>query len=252
MAISAIELRVTRCASWPQHFEPRQWALYRSVLQAGRRLGVPFAVGGGLAAMTYADQWRDTKDIDLYILRRDCEEFIHALSSLGLRDYYEKLPYDRKWIYRAYKDDCIVDLIWAMANQRAEVDESWFGGPEVEAGEERFRLLAPEEALWSKLYVLQRDRTDWPDVLNLLYGVGPDIDYRRVLCNLASDAPLLASALVIFAWLAPDRARELPAYLWRDLGLNPPAAAHDPQLTRDRAALLDTRPWFTPTLERQE
>src|SRR5581483_8220464 len=116
--------------------------------------------------------------------------------------------YDRNWIYRSYKEDCIIDVMWAMANQRAQVDESWFDGPEVEAGGVRFRLLTPEEALWSKLYVLQRERSDWPDILNLLYGVGPEIDYRRVLRNLEADRPLLAAALVLFAWIAPVRARE--------------------------------------------
>ena len=30
-------------------------------------------------------------------------------------------------------------------------------------------MLPPEELIWAKLYVLQRDRSDWPDILNLLY-----------------------------------------------------------------------------------
>ena len=244
-----METQIARCASWPQNFDPAEWMLYKSVLLELRRRGLPFAVGGGLACMTYAGQWRNTKDFDLYVLRRDREELIRALADLNFTDYYAQLPYDRAWIYRSYKDSHIVDLIWAMANQRAQVDENWFRGPEVEADGVRFRLLAPEEALWSKLYVLQRDRTDWPDVLNLLWGVGAEIDYRRVLHNLDADAPLLASALLLFAWLCPERARKFPSWLWSELGIHPPVASSDPQLTPNRAGLLDSRPWFTPTLD---
>src|SRR5581483_4784667 len=50
--------------------------------------------------------------------------------------------------------------------------------PEVEAGGERFRLLPPEELLWSKLYVLQHERCDWPDILNLLQEMGSGMNWR--------------------------------------------------------------------------
>ena len=203
--------------------------------------------------MTYAGQWRDTKDLDLYILHQDRDRMISVVTELGLRDYFEKLPYDRNWIYRSYTGAIIVDLIWAMANRRALVDESWLQGPEVEADGLRFRLLAPEEALWSKLYVLQRERTDWPDALNLLYGVGPEIDWCRLLQKLGHDTPLLSGLLAVFAWLAPPRARQLPAWIWSELGIRSPKMnGESTETIRERAQLLDTRPWFTPTLQGKE
>lgn len=249
MAARSIETQAAYCASWPQRLEPQEWALYKSVMQAVRRQGVRFAVGGGLATMTYAGQWRNTKDLDLYILHRDLEKVISVLEDLGMADYYEKLPYDRNWIHRSYKDDNIVDVMWAMANQRAQVEDAWFHGPEVEADGVQFRLLAPEEALWSKLYVLQRDRSDWPDTLNLLYGVGPDMNFRRLLRNLGTDAPLLGAVLSVFGWLCARRARELPAWLWDELGLTCPSEGGGLEQVRERARLLDSRPWFTPTLD---
>lgn len=252
MADNAIEAQTARCASWPERFPPHEWLLYKRVLHEARRRAVPFAVGGGLAAMTYAGQWRNTKDLDLYIMSRHRQKMIDMLSKLGFEDYHDRQSYDRKWIYRAYKNGNIVDLIWAMANQRASVDESWFEGPEVAAGGERFRLLAPEEALWSKIYVFQHDRCDWPDALNVLYGVGPAIDWRRVLRNFAADAPLLSALLSIFAWLSPGRAQKFPSWLWDELRLRAPQGGDDPAILRDRAHLLDSRPWFTPTLAPDE
>jgi hypothetical protein len=249
MALSAIEEQVARCAQWPERCQPEQWSIYKAVISEARRRGLHFAVGGGLAAMAYAGQWRNTKDIDLYTFPGDREEMIRLLEALGLKDYYDQQPYDRNWIFRSHQEDTIVDIIWAMANQRAQVDESWMRGPQVLVDGERFSLLAPEEALWTKLYVLQRDRCDWPDALSLLYGVGPQLDWRWLLHRVADDAPLLAGLLSIFRWLSEERARDLPSWLWDELNALTPEAQHSAEVTHYRARLLDSRPWFTPTLD---
>jgi Uncharacterised nucleotidyltransferase len=244
----SMQEQIERCTAWPQRFAGEQWRIYKQVLSEARKRNLPFAVGGGLAAMTYAGQWRNTKDIDLYVLPRDRHRMVDLVTELGLGDYYEVEPYDREWIYRSYKEDTIVDIMWAMANQRAQVDETWLNGPEVEAGGERFRLLAPEEEIWSKLYVLQRDRCDWPDALNLIYGVGPELDWRRLITRVAGDAALLGAVLSVLAWISPDRARELPTWIWRELQINAPVGG-GLEVTRERARLLDSRSWFTPALE---
>lgn len=218
-------------------------------MREARRQKLRFAVGGGLAAMTYAGQWRNTKDIDLYVLPRDRDEMIAIVTEAGLADYYERQPYDRAWIYRSYRDDTIVDIMWAMANQRVQVDEEWLNGPEVDTGEERFRLLPAEEELWSKLYIVQRDRCDWPDAANMLYGVGPQLDWRRLVGRVKADRGLLAGLLCVFAWLHPERARELPEWLWAELQIGAPGGDDGIGLARARARLLDSRPWFTPALE---
>jgi hypothetical protein len=251
MSALTLQQQIARCGDWPQRFPPEQWAVYERVIAEAQRRKVKFAVGGGLAAMTYAGQWRNTKDIDLYVLPRDRDAMIGLVTELGLQDLYEKQSYDRKWIYRSYQEDVIVDIMWAMANQRAEVDERWLNGPTVEAGGLRFPLLPAEEEMWSKLYVLQRDRCDWPDALNLLYGVGPELDWRHLVTRVADDRPLLAGLLSTFAWICPERARELPGWLWGELRISAPETAQ-PDVTRSRAGLLDSRPWFTPVLDEDQ
>lgn len=222
-----------------------QWAVFREVIAAARASGVPFALGGGLAIALYTGLWRASKDLDLYILRADREALIEAVSRLGLVDYFAAAPYDRAWIYRAYGRGVIVDLIWALANGIADVDASWLTcGARAEVEGEALPLIAPEEMFWSKVHVLQRDRCDWPDLVNLLLMTGPAFDWERLLRRLGSEEPLLASVLTLFAWLAPGRASELPDWLWRRLGLRRPEEA--PLLDMRRVALLDSRPWVTP------
>ncbi|MBV9303197.1 MAG: nucleotidyltransferase [Acidobacteriaceae bacterium] len=235
--------QVARAASRLEELPPEQWSIYKRVMAAARERDSRFAVGGGFATMIYSGRWRETKDIDLFIMERDRDRMIKILSDAGLDDYYEREPYQRHWIYRSYKGDVIVDVIWAMANVRAVVDETWFEGPKVEAGGERFALVPPEETLWNKLYVLQRDRCDWPDALSLLYTIGPDLDWRRVVHRVGEDSGLLNGLLSVFEWVCPDRARELPSWLQNELSAAPHTDFH---CGNDRANLLDSRPWFGP------
>jgi len=140
-----------------------------------------------------------------------------------------------------------------MANRRACVSNSWLLGPEVHIDDLKIRLLPPEETLWTKLYVLQRDRCDWPDALNMLYVVGPILDWERLLELVEGDAGLLSGLLAAFRWLCPGRSRHVPNWLWNRLGVNGPGTNGGIDAARDyspeRASLLDTRPWFTPMMD---
>jgi Uncharacterised nucleotidyltransferase len=212
-----------------------------------RDAGIPFLLGGGFALAIYTGRWRNTKDIDFYIFKKDRRTAIAALARAGFRDYFSRLRYDRKWIYRSTRSGVIVDIIWAMANQRAQVDQLWFeNAPAISVRGEPMRLLPPEELLWCKLYILQRDHCDWPDVLNLLYAVGSRVNWDHLLWRLDGDWPLLKSLLTLYGWLCPKRARELPAALRKRLGLATPKilrrAKHNP------IRLLDTRGWFAALL----
>src|SRR5205823_83304 len=150
--------------NWEQLISEHDWSLYRAVLEAAHAQGLRFAVGGGLAFSAYAGRCRHTKDMDLYILAADRKAMTEVLTEAGFADYYAQLAYDRKWIHRSFRDGVIVDLIWQMANYRTQVDETWLTrGPEIAIRDCAVKLLPPEELLWTKLYVVQRERCDWPD-----------------------------------------------------------------------------------------
>jgi hypothetical protein len=207
---------------------------------------VPFAFGGAFATAVYTGDLRNTKDFDFYILPEDRDAMRDAIGRAGLTDYYDRLPYDRSWIYRGSEGDILVDAIWAMANGRAVVDPLWLrAGPLVEIRGDQLRAIPIEELIWSKLYVLQRDRADWGDVLNLIAAQTESVDWPHLLERLGEDAPLLTAVLSLFAWLDPDRALRIPAPVWNRLGLLPPKPdAQRPVDPQARAALIDSRPWF--------
>src|SRR5256885_2248369 len=104
---------------WAEAISKDEWQIYHAAIQALRKAGIPFLLGGGFALATFTGRWRDTKDIDFYIRPQDRPKAVAALAKAGFEDYFHRLPYDRKWIYRSVRSDIIVDIIWAMANQRA-------------------------------------------------------------------------------------------------------------------------------------
>lgn len=233
---------------WMDLIPDDQWEVYREAIGLARRTGLPFMLGGGFALAAYTGRWRNTKDIDLYILPHQRENFIDAITSAGFSDYYSQRAYDRGWIYRGFKNGTIVDLIWAMANRRAEAAVDWFeNATELTVRGEKLRVIAPEELLWCKMYVMQRDHSDWPDILNLLYAVGPEMDWQRVIEHVHDDVAVLKALLTLFSWVSPEQAARLPQTLRRRLHLN----GAEP-LAREaedrRIRLLDSRNWFAARL----
>jgi hypothetical protein len=107
--------------------------------------------------------------------------------------------------------------------------------------------------IWAKLFVLQRDRSDWPDLLNILQTTGHLLDWRHLVDRVGKDAPLLGALLSVYRWLSPESAREVPTWVWERVGLRPwPEVSNE--TAHERAPVLDTRDWFGPkeTFEPQQ
>ncbi len=238
---------MTDTLSWPNEVSPEQLEIYLNVIQEAGRRGIRFALGGSAALGFYTGIRRRSKDLDLYVEPRHRDELIAVLKDEGMRDYYDQVPYDRGWIYRATKDDVIIDVIWQMANRRAPVDAAWLNrGPEMEIPSGRVRLVPIEETIWSRLYVVQRDRCDWPDIWNLIECAAGRIDWEYLFSRIGEDAPLLRAILVVYGWLRPQSAAaKLPEWIKDQIRLEDPGA--DQNLSR--AALLDSREWLACAAE---
>jgi hypothetical protein len=231
--------------AWANEIPDNEWAIYERAITAFQPLQRPFMLAGAFSLATYTGRWRNTKDLDFHVLPGDRQLFIDALTQAGFTDYYEKLPYVRHWIYRAWKDDCIVDLIWAMANQRAQVDEEWFErAPRVVVHGYTLDVVPAEELLWCKLYVLQKDRCDWPDVLNLIHAIDGKMDWEHLRERLGEDLPLLMGLLNVYCWVCPGGELDLPEPMRALL----PHCAHANGQSQSQCHIdwLDTRPWFVP------
>jgi len=229
---------------WADAMSEAEWTIYRRAIQAVRNANIPFLLGGGFALATFTGRWRDTKDIDFYVMPQARAAAVSALRRAGFKDYYKRRPYDRRWIYRSVRSDVIVDIIWSMANRRARVDKLWFdrAQPVLVRGEE-LRVVPMEEFIWCKLYILQRDHCDWTDIFNLLCSSGPQVNWKHLIERLKQDTPLLIAALHVYTWLCPGCAAQLPKNLWQRLGMRRPPG-EDPRVLLRRVRYLDSRAWF--------
>jgi hypothetical protein len=228
-----------------QAFIPEEdWRLYGAVIRGAQARGLPCAVSGGFATSFYTGFWRNTKDMDLCVRPADRDAMVEVTREAGLHDLYDEKPYDRGWIYRATHEGVIVDTIWQLANYQGVVDDAWLGGgADVTLYGDTVRLVSPEELIWSKIHIVQRERCDFPDIVNVLYAMGPTLDWFRLISRLAGEERLLGSVMLLFSWLAPGRARRFPEWIWPRLGIERPSGG--PERDEDRIRRVDSRAWFT-------
>jgi hypothetical protein len=230
---------------WGGLIPEEQWGVFSLGVTALEANGVPFLLHGALALGIYTGRWRNTKDVDVIVRSADHERAIHALRRAGFDDYYERQPYDRGWIFRGFKEHVIFDVIWALPNHRVVIDDGWF--ERSRSFWLRGRLLAAvpaEELIRVKLYVFQRERCDWVDVLNVMAGSAGTIDWRWLVDRMGRDLPLLHAALAVFNWISPNRAAILPDWVRKQFALPEPDVEDAAAAEERRVRLFDSRPWF--------
>jgi hypothetical protein len=223
-----------------------QLAVYGQLLDAAARSGLRLAIGGGLALSAYSGYVRNTKDMDLYVVEPDQKKLMKLMAEQGFAEY-NAVDYDPTWSFRGTRRGFVVDLLWRMLNGRGAVDEVWTSqGWELTVRGVKLRLIPPEELVWSKLYILRRERSDWPDILNIIYAQGPELDWERLLSRVGEDWPVMTSLMSLFCWMCPGRAAELPAFIWPRMGMDLRPPTEDGALKdRTRTTLFRADDWFT-------
>jgi len=187
---------------------------YRSALRALEEVGVPYVVGGAYAFSHYASIARETKDFDIFIHPRDVER---ALAELRRRGYRTELAYPH-WLAKAWAGDAFMDLIFNSGNGIVAVDDAWFAhAPEAIVLGMRVKLQPVEEMIWSKSFVMERERSDAADVAHLILKCSGTIDWNRLVARFGPNWRVLFAHLVLFGYVYPSERTRVPARLLRDL-----------------------------------
>jgi hypothetical protein len=188
--------------------------LYRLGLQDMQRSGIPFLVGGAFALEGYTGVVRRTKDLDVFALRQDVDGLMRFLADAG----YETEPRFPHWISKARREDHVIDIIFGSGNGICAVDEKWFGAaPTATVLGERVRLVPVEEMIWSKSFIMERDRYDGADIAHLLHARSDSLDWGRLLWRFDRHWRVLLSHLVLFGFIYPGRRLQIPHWLMREM-----------------------------------
>lgn len=187
---------------------------YRHALTILKDAGVPHLVGGAYAFARYTGIERHTKDFDVFIRQDDYPRAAWAFKKAG---YRTELMF-RHWLGKAYQGEDFVDLIFSAGNGIARVDDTWFEhavkdkvfGVDVE-------LIPPEEMIWSKGLIMERERYDGGDVAHVIRAVGPDLDWRRLLDRYGKYWRVLFAHIVLFGFIYPSDRSRVPEWVMNEL-----------------------------------
>ena len=227
--------------------DPVSREFYRRVMHQLEEQSIPFLVGGAYAFERYTGIGRHTKDFDIFVHPRDVERALAVLAADGC---VTELSFPH-WLAKASCGDDVVDLIFSSGNGVALVDDLWFrhGVPESVLGVP-VKLIPPEEMIWSKSFVMERERYDGADVAHVLRACADTLDWPRLLARFDEHWRVLFHHLVLFGFIYPCERARIPAAVMREL-----MGRLDRELTRsadDRACrgTLISRAQYLVDLER--
>lgn len=194
--------------------EQRLFDFYGTALVALAEARLPFLIGGAYALTHYTGIVRHTKDIDLFMRPEDCPRALKVLSETGYRTELTA-PH---WIAKAFYGEDFIDIIFSSGNGIATVDDTWFAhAVEAQVLGRTVKVCPPEETIWSKAYVMERERYDGADIAHLLRAWGAQMDWPRLLQRFGEHWPVLLSHLILFSFIYPSDRDQIPGWVWQEL-----------------------------------
>ncbi len=191
-----------------------EFAAYVRALDALDARAVPFAVGGAYALKHYTGIVRSTKDVDLFVQRHDLERVLDALREEGFRC---EVPFPH-WLAKAWSGEQFIDVIFNSGNGLTPVDARWFTHAERDVLLGAPVAICPlEETLWSKAFVMERERFDGADIAHLILACGRRMDWAHLLARFGEFHRVLYAHLVLFGFAFPSERDAVPDWVLREL-----------------------------------
>ncbi len=194
--------------------DPATEEFYRSSMRSLQEARIPFLVGGAYAFSLYTGISRHTKDFDLFVRPADLEQALAHFREDGF-EAEETFPH---WLAKVKCGDDCIDLIYRAGNGMCEVDDAWF---ERARQEEVLgfpaALCAPEEIIWMKAYVMERERFDGADVAHLIQSCAERLDWSHLVRRFNSHWRVLLAHLVLFGFIYPSERNRIPSSIMSGL-----------------------------------
>ncbi|PYJ35437.1 MAG: hypothetical protein DME79_02065 [Verrucomicrobia bacterium] len=187
---------------------------YLRSMAALRDADVPFLIGGAYVMEMCANVSRRAKDFDLYVRPYHVDAALGALAHAG----FNTEATSPHWLAKARHGRDYVDLIFRAGNGLCEVDDSWFArAHDDELLGLPVKLCAPEEMIWMKAYIMERERFDGADIAHLLVSCGDKLDWPHLVRRFGPDWRVLLSHLVLFGYIYPSEQGRIPRSVMDEL-----------------------------------
>jgi hypothetical protein len=232
----------------PLDLDERTRTFYRQAMTTMQDARIPFLVGGAYAMERYTQIERHTKDFDVFVRPVDAPRVLDLFAAAG---FSTEMTHPH-WLGKVYCDDAFVDVIFRSGNAVARVDEEWFEhAVDDEVMGIAVGLCPPEEILWSKGFVMERERFDGADVAHLLRACAERLDWPRLLRRYGAHWRALLVHLVLFGFVYPAERGRIPRWVMGDLlGRLHDELASDPAAERVCQGTLLSRSQYLIDLQR--
>lgn len=190
--------------------DPKTRDFYVAALTRLDHADVPYVVGGGYCMAHYTGIARNTKDLDIFVKPEDSRRTLDVMEQAGYRTEYF-YPF---WIAKAIDGDSFMDILYNSGNGLCPVDDDWlrYAIPGEVHGYPT-RLCPPEEQLWSKAFVMDRDRFDGADVIHLIFAQGLTMDWNRLLKRFRTHERVLMAHLMLYGYAYPTERDRVPQWV---------------------------------------
>jgi hypothetical protein len=204
----------TEHAGQPVLPAPESLKFYRWAVKLLNRARIPYLVGGAYAFARFTGITRHTKDFDIFIRPADCERVLGLFAEQGCQT---DLTFPH-WLGKVLCGDDFIDVIFSSGNGAAPVDDDWFEHAiDGKVFGLSVRLCPPEEMIWQKSLIMERERFDGADVAHILHARGADLDWPRLLRRFDDKWRVLLAHLVLFGFIYPGERDKIPASVQREL-----------------------------------
>jgi predicted nucleotidyltransferase len=153
---------------------------------------VTYALIGGIAASSLGRP-RPTQDIDVFVRPEDAEAALQVLQENG----FETNRFNPSWIYKAYKENVLIDIIFRSEGGFYFDDEMRDHAALVNYHGRQIRVVSPEDFVLIKCAVHSEEgHHHWHDALSVLSQAKIDWEY---LLHRSRKAPRRLLALLVYA-----------------------------------------------------
>ncbi len=193
---------------------PAAESFYRDALRELLVAEVPFLVGGASALRYHTGIERATKDFDIFVRPADVARVLAVLERAGYRG---ELTFPH-WLGKVFSGDDFLDVIFSSASAISEVDDEWFRhAPEAQALDLTVKFCPAEETIWSKAFIMERERYDGADIAHILLAQGESLDWPRLLRRFWQHWRVLLSYLILFGFIYPGERDRVPDWVMTHL-----------------------------------
>lgn len=194
--------------------QPETIAFYEAAMKAFKEGGVPFLVGGAYAFAKYTGITRHTKDFDVFVRKTDSQRALDVLAAAG---YRSEMTFPH-WLGKAWKGEDFVDIIFSAGNGVAVVDEQWFDrAPDGVVFGTAVKLIPAEEMIWSKGFIMERERFDGADIAHVILARGGKIDWKHLLERFGSNWRVLFTHILLFGFIYPGSRSTIPEWVTSEM-----------------------------------